>query len=149
MHGITAIAETWTWVAQLYRKIKIKFTMKRLSALLILMYACHDPLAGIKSTEYYQIARENLRKEGIERTALLSREEVESHKFIVFGKDTVYLKQSKLLFGILDKKTEYIFIFQFYTNKGYRRFTCTSQWKVITEYVQVGEGCLIPKPDSS
>lgn len=123
--------------------------MKRLLALLIFMCACRDPLAGIKSTEYYQIARENLRKEGIERTSLLSKEEMESQKFIVFGKDTVYLKQSKLLFGILDKKTEYIFIFQFYTNKGYRRFTCNSYWKVITEYVQVGDGSLIPKLDSS
>ena len=118
--------------------------MKEVLPLLIMMCACVDPAADIKSAKYYQIAIESLRKDNITRTALLSNEEMKWQKCIAFGKDTVYLVQSELLFCLLDRKTHDIYVFKFFTNYGFRRYTCNSHWKVLSELEQTGEGILPP-----
>ena len=127
------------------RILKLKsILMKLVLILLLLMCGCRDPFVGLKSTKYYRIAEESLLKEGIKRTTLLSKEDMDLQKYIVFGKDTIDLVQSKLLFCLMDTKAGYIYVFQFYINYGYKRYTCTKEWDVISQLEQVGEGIIYP-----
>lgn len=133
----------------------IKFSaMKEVITLLIILCACANPFPdskqtasdqfnGIKSTKYYQIANQTLTEKNI-TTTILSKEEMEAQRFIVYGSDTIYLVQSKLLFCLRDSKTDTIYIFLFNISNGFRCYTCTKEWNVISQLEQVGEGIIYP-----
>lgn len=120
----------------------------RLLILFLLFASCNDPLAYIKTTEYYQLSLNSLKKEGIENIRMLSKEEMENQKYIVFGTDTFDLHISQQSFGFLDRETKDIYIFKFYPNKAFRRFLCNSDWKVESELEATGDGQYIKEADS-
>jgi hypothetical protein len=114
--------------------------MKLYLFLLLLLTSCKDPLSNYKSTVYYQLAVDRLKQNGIDQFRMLTREEMEAKNFIHFWNDTLNLRLSTKLFALKDKASGRIFIFSFYTNRGFIMYVCDEKWKVKSKFVQTGEG---------
>ena len=82
---------------------------------------------------------DRLKKDGINRVSMLSKEEMDAKHYIVFW-DTINLQLSTKLFCLRDKESGRIFIFKFYPNRGFTMYECNVDWEVKSKFVQTGEG---------
>jgi hypothetical protein len=88
---------------------------------------------GIKWSQRYDIAVTDLgyrfRQKELE---LVSEAEIKEHAVLLHNKDTFRIKNDRKNFGIRNKSTNEIYLFQFGLHDSYRMIHCDSVWQIIS-----------------